>query len=108
MVPDQVVDTEAAAALSIDVSRNHGLAGWIIVRDQPQPGEFTARLATAMPTPYVLRAETLAALRAALPTGLTWSGRQPNDPPDLVEIWFVEPAPEAPSTHAAVRRRERA
>ncbi len=105
MIADQIIDREAAAALSLDVSRNHGLAAWIVVRDQPRPGEFIARLVTATPTPYVLHAQTLAALHALLPPGLTRSGRQPGDPPDLVELWFVEP-PVKPAPSRARGRAE--
>jgi hypothetical protein len=56
------------------------LAAWIIVRDQPKPGAFTARLVTSAPTPYVLVADTLEELRGQLPRGLTHSGPQPVDP----------------------------
>jgi hypothetical protein len=37
----------------------------------------------------VLVAGTLEELRAQLPAGLRHSGRLPADPPDLVEVWFV-------------------
>ena len=87
---DQVIDTKTAAALSTDVRRNHPLAAWIVVRDQPQPGTFTARLMATAPTSYVLVGITLEGLRAQLPQGLTYSERQPADPPDLVEIWFLD------------------
>jgi hypothetical protein len=89
MLADQVVDRDAAGSFSADARRDRGLAGWVVVRDQPQPGAFTARLVTDGPTPYVLVADTLAALRAQLPTGLARSDRQPGDPPDLVEVWFA-------------------
>jgi hypothetical protein len=89
VVSDQVVDTETAQALTTDVCRDHGLVGWVVVRDQPSPGAFTARLAAGAPTTYVVQAETLADLQAALPAGLERSERQPNDPPDLVEVWFA-------------------
>jgi hypothetical protein len=88
---DQVIDIEAAQSLSADVGRDHELAAWIIVRDQPQPGAFTARLVTSAPTPYVMVADTLEALRAQLPSGLTYR-RQPADPSDLVEVWFLDGA----------------
>jgi hypothetical protein len=88
-VADQVITAELAQSLSADVARGHGLAGWVVVRDQPMPGAFTARLVTDTPTPYVLQAQTLDALRAQLPAGLAHSGPQPADPPDLVEIWFL-------------------
>jgi hypothetical protein len=83
---DQVIDTEAAQSLSADVGRDHRLGAWIVVRDQPQPGVFTARLVTTTPTPYVVVSTTLEELRAQLPAGLRRSERQPADPSDLVEI----------------------
>lgn len=86
---NQVVDREKAYALSADACRDHALAGWIVMRDQPQPGAFMARFIAGQPTPYVLVAETLAELRAQLPDGLTLSERQPSDPLGLVEIWFT-------------------
>ena len=87
-ISDQVVDALTAGSLSADTARDHGLAGWVVVRDQPRPGAFTARLVTDAPTPYVLHGDTLADLHARLPAGLVRSDRQPGDPPDLVEIWF--------------------
>ena len=48
---DQVIDAAAAQSLSADVRRDHVVAAWIIVCDQPMPGTFTARLVTGMPTP---------------------------------------------------------
>jgi hypothetical protein len=86
---DQVVDRVTAEALYADAYRTHPLAAWIVLRDQPQPGAFLARLATQAPTPYILLADTLAGLHAQLPPGLARSERQPADPPDLVEIWFA-------------------
>ena len=87
---DQVIDAAAAQSLTADVRRDHTLAAWIVVRDQPRPGAFTARLVTDVgPTSYVLQADTLEELRAQLPAALTHSERQPVDPSDLQEIWFV-------------------
>jgi hypothetical protein len=100
---DQIIDAEAAQSLSADVRRDHALAAWIIVRDQPRPGTFTARLVTSAPTPYVLVADTLEALRAQLPPGLGHSEWQPADPPDLVEIWFVDWAGHRPDSADATR-----
>lgn len=94
-VADQVINAEVAQSLSADVARDHGLAAWVVVRDQPTPGAFTARLVTDEPTPYVLQADTLEELRAQLPAGLTHSGPQPADPSDLVEIWFLTSRVEA-------------
>ncbi|MFL5280770.1 MAG: hypothetical protein ACJ8AW_07150 [Rhodopila sp.] len=87
---DQVIDAEAAQSLTADVRRDHGLAGWIVVQDQPRPGAFTARLVADTPTPYVLVGETLEELRVQLPQGLVRSARVPGDPPDLVEVWFAD------------------
>ena len=88
-VSDQVVDKATAEALSADVRRDHALAAWVVMRDQPEPGAYTARLVTSGPTPYVLIGATLEELRTQLPQGLTHSERQPADPPDLVEVWFA-------------------
>jgi hypothetical protein len=88
-MPDQVIDRATAAGLLADACRDHPLAGFVVVRDQPGPGEFIARLVTDAPTSYILRAQTLADLRAQLPPGLECSERQSSEPPDFVEIWFV-------------------
>jgi len=88
-VPDQVVDKAAARSLTADAARDHRLVAWVVVQDQRQQGVFIARLAADAPTPFVLRAETLAELRSQLPAGLVHSAQQPADPPDLVEIWFA-------------------
>jgi hypothetical protein len=39
------------------------------------------------PTPYVMLADTLDEIRAALPPGLHHSDRTPADPERLVELW---------------------
>jgi hypothetical protein len=44
---------------------------------------------TDAPTPYVLLADTLEGLHAQLPSGMGWSDRQPADPPEALEFWFV-------------------
>jgi hypothetical protein len=54
------------------------------------PDRFVARLVTAAASPYILVADTLAEVRAALPHGLKRSARQPADLPDVVEVWFAE------------------
>jgi hypothetical protein len=88
-ITDQLIDAATARSLTRDVRRDHPLVGWIVVRDQPRPGAFTARLVADVPTTYVIHAETLVELRAILPAGLERSDRQPHDPPDLVEVWFA-------------------
>ena len=37
----------------------------------------------------ILLADTLAGLHAQLPSGMGWSDRQPADPPEVLEIWFL-------------------
>jgi hypothetical protein len=49
-----------------------------------------ARLVTSAASPYVLVADTLAEVQAALPYGLKRSARQPADLPDVIEVWFAE------------------
>ena len=86
---DQVVDRATAEALTVDAYRDRVLVAWIVLRDQPQPGAFLARLVTETPTPYVLVGDTLAEVQALLPAGLERSAEVSFGPPDLVEIWFA-------------------
>jgi hypothetical protein len=88
-ISDQVIDAVTAQALHADACRDHPVAGWVVMRDQPEPGMFIARLVTDAPTCYVLRADSLAEIHAHLPSGLLRSERQLTEPPDLVEIWFA-------------------
>ena len=86
---DQLIDAATARALHADACRSHALVGWVVRRNQPEyPGKVVARLVTEAHTPYVLVADTLAEIHAQLPAGLTRAGRQPADPPEVVEIWF--------------------
>jgi hypothetical protein len=89
VMADQIIDRTTAEGLQADARRDRLLVGWVVVRDQPGPGQFTARLVTEAPTVYVLRADTLAELHAQLPPGVERSDRQMAAPPDLVEIWFA-------------------
>jgi hypothetical protein len=58
------------------------------MQDQPAyPGKLIARLATIDPTTYVMVADTLDEMRAALPPGLHHSDRTPADPEGLAELW---------------------
>jgi hypothetical protein len=86
---NQIIDTVTARALHADACRNHPVAGWVVMRDQPKPGTFIARLVTDAPTCYVLWADNLAEIHAQLPSGLVRLERRPAEPPDLVEIWFA-------------------
>jgi hypothetical protein len=76
VMPDQIIDRATAEGLQADARRDRLLVGWVVVRDQPGPGQFTARLVTEAPTVYVLRADTLAELHAQLPPGVERSDRQ--------------------------------
>ena len=88
---DQIIDVAMALSLHADMCRTRSLVGWVVMKDPPDyPGRFTARLVTDAQTPYVLVADTLAEIHAALPAKLVRSERQPADLPEVVEIWFVE------------------
>jgi len=64
------------------------MAMWIVMDDLvAYPGKLMARLATMETTPYVLLADTLDEMRAALPPGLHRSDRTPADPDGLLELW---------------------
>ena len=82
---DQVIDAAMARGLHADACRSHALVGWVVTQDPPEyPDRVTARLVTETPSPYVLVADTLAEIHAQLAR----AGRQPADPPEVVEIWF--------------------
>jgi hypothetical protein len=85
---DQIIDAAMARALQKDAIRTHPLAAWIVMRDEAHSGEFVARLVTNAPTPYILLADTLGGLEAQLPTDLVRSDRRPDDPPEVLAIWF--------------------
>jgi len=85
---DQIVTPETARELHGEALRTRGMAVWIVMQDQPAyPGKLMARLATMETTPYVLLADTLDEMRAALPPGMYRSDRTPADPAGLVELW---------------------
>jgi len=86
---DQVIDAAMARGLHADACRSHALVGWVIMQDPPEyPERVVARLVMEAPSPYVLVADTLAEIHAQLPPHLVRAGRQPADPPEVVEIWF--------------------
>ena len=86
---DQVIDAAMARGLHADACRTHPLVGWVVTLDPPEhPNRVVARLVTETPSPYVLVADTLAEIHAQLPPYLARAGRQPADPPEVVEIWF--------------------
>ena len=44
---DQIIDAVAAQALHADACRDHPIVGWVVMRDQPEPGRQGYDLATA-------------------------------------------------------------
>jgi hypothetical protein len=79
-----------ARALHADACRDHVLVAWVVLWDlSAYPEQSAARLATNVPAPYLLLAETLAGIQEQLPSGLVRVGRQPADPLEVVEIWFA-------------------
>ena len=89
----QVADTAMARSLHAGACREHALVAWVVLWDLPAyPERYAARLVTSgqAPSPYLLLADTLAGIQEMLPPGLVRSGRQPSDPPEVVEIWFAE------------------
>ena len=87
---DQIITATMARSIQADAARKHPLVAWVVTRDEgTYRGQFVARLLTDAPTPYVLLADTLGELHAQLPSGMGWSDRQPADPPEVLEFWFV-------------------
>ena len=84
---DQIVTPEIARQLHEEALRTRGMA--VIVTDDwvAYPGKLMARLATMETMPYILLADTLDEMRAALPPGLHRSDRTPADPAGLLEFW---------------------
>jgi hypothetical protein len=90
-VPYQIIDGVMARAQQADAERDHPLSAWIITQNLPEfPGAFVARLVTDGPTLYILLGHTLVEVQVQLPLGLVHSGREPSDPPAVVEAWFPE------------------
>ena len=87
---DQIIDAVMARSIQADAARTHPLLAWVVTQDEgTYHGHFVGPLLTNAPTPYVLLAGTLGELHAQLPPGVMWSDRQPADPPEVVEIWFL-------------------
>jgi hypothetical protein len=88
---DQIIDAAMASSLHTDACRVHPMVAWIVMRDPPDyPDKFVARLVTDLPSPYLLMADSLGEIHAALPPGLVRTDRQPVNPPEVVEIWFAD------------------
>lgn len=87
---DQIIDAAMARALHLDACRTHPVVGWVVMRDPPDyPDRVVARLVTRAPCPYVLVADSLAEVQAALPPRLVRAERQRADLPEVVEIWYT-------------------
>jgi hypothetical protein len=80
-----------ARVLPADACRDHAAVTWVVMREAPEnPEQVIARPATKQLSPYVLlRANTMAGAQEHLPPRLVRSERQPADPLEVVEIWFV-------------------
>lgn len=67
---------------------------WVVYRPvtREYPGSWIARMFLSLPkdspTIFVLVRPTLDTLRAALPRGLVCLNRDPNDVPEIEEVWF--------------------
>ena len=86
---NQIIDAVTAQALYADACHDHALAGWVVIRDQPEPGAFVARLVTDAPTPYILRADTLAGCTPSC--HLAWC--VPSARPRIRRIWWKSGLP---------------
>lgn len=87
---DRVIDAAAAQGLHAYACRAQMLVAWVVMKGQlDYPDEFVARLVTNAPTPYVLRADTLAGLQDQLPVDVKHANRRPADPLEVVEIWLA-------------------
>jgi len=90
---DQIINAAMARALHADACRDHALVAWAVLWDLPAyPDRYAARLVTSGQgmLPYLLLADSLAAIREMLPPGLVRSERMPADTPEVSEIWFAE------------------
>jgi hypothetical protein len=87
---DQIIDAETARTVQMEALQKWPLLAWVVIRDQNYPGKILAQLITAAPTPYALVTNTLSELHDQLPPNLELSERRPNDPPEVIEIWFAK------------------
>ena len=86
-MPDEIITPEMAATLHSEALLRRELPAWIVFRDEPDyPGNVIARFAVDAPTTPVLVADTIAELRAMLPSGLTRPKRHSVDPPEILEM----------------------
>ena len=81
-----------AQTLQDDATARGTWLAWVVTNtDLEHPGRLVARAHTAdhhggVYLPGALVANTLAELRARLPTGLKHHGRTSLDPPDVIEV----------------------
>jgi hypothetical protein len=88
---DPIVSPDTAAMLHREAKGRGASPIWIVTTGgSGRARMLVARLAVEQPTSYVLTANTLAEMYAKLPWGLTHSDRQPDDPPEIIEVWFDE------------------
>ena len=86
-MPDRILTAELAAALQADCEAEGELLVWIVSGTE---GEMVARPVTSGrgALPYVLTADTLAALRALLPAGLLRMDDGAALPDGAAEAWL--------------------
>ena len=88
IMEDEIISVRLAQAIHDATRRMYPLVAWMVVET---PTGFVARLLTGRTAPpYVLRGDTLGQLRALLPAELVRCDPQPDDPADLVELWFSQ------------------
>jgi hypothetical protein len=88
---DQIIDAAMVRSIQADVERARPSLAWAVGRDEEAPTpEVSGTPGNRCPDPpYVLLADTLGELHGQLPAGLARSDRQPADPPEVLEIWFL-------------------
>jgi hypothetical protein len=91
-VPAVVIQGEAYMARLHDRLR-HRLPLWVIYRPvtREYPGLWVTRMHVVLPeiraTRFVMTHDTLEQLRSILPPGLARLARDPNDEPEIEEVW---------------------
>ena len=83
---DEIIDAVLARGIHEDACRRYRLVAWLVRKES---SGFVARLLTGTRClPYRLVADTLSELRTMLPPSLVRWDPQPEDPPEVIEIWF--------------------
>lgn len=89
---DRHATREHAEAITLQAQAS--LPMWVVYRPvtREYPGKWVARLFLCLPvdtpTTIVMVRDSLSELRDALPRGMTLLRRDPNDVPEIEEVWF--------------------